>query len=327
MDDVIGNYDSDNYLEIHSNSYQPTTISGRAEVFPVFEYDLCPTAGQPGMSHISTIDTLPSELASATQGAADTNPSRPKVSIPIAIAELRDLPGKLLKSGRERGPLVRNSSATGQFGWQSFFTDFINLIRFTEQVEQRRKMLDHLYNQGGASARGRTWASQGYAIYTDFPLHTNEAYIAGRVSYHTNVRRWTVTKWKPSTPGLRSAGDLTQQARLAVHGWRVSPADVWELLPWSWFIDYFWNIGDFLQASDNSIAYIDGPTCVMTHYVTTMAISLETGTGGFSVRTGKATLEDKFRTLSTVGLTATAPFLSARQLTNLVGIAANLGIG
>lgn len=332
-DDVVGNVDEngkwkDNYFHLRTISYEPTKISGRAEAFPVYAYSSYPTAGQPGISHLETIDELPSELVSATQAAGDTNPGRPTVSVPVLIGELWKLPETLMQMGRQRGPQrPRNSSATGNFGWIPFFTDFFNLLRFTEHVEKRRKTLDKLYSKGGVSSKGRTWASQGHAIWEDYPLHTLEAYITGTVQVTTSVSRWAVCKWIPARPNIFSAEDLTQHARQVVHGWRLSPADVWELIPWSWFIDYFGNIGDFLQASDNSVAISAGPVCVMTHYRTTMSISVSSGTGGFSVEPGHATLDDKFRALSVTGLSATAPFLSARQLTNLVGIAANLGMG
>jgi hypothetical protein len=330
-EDVIGNrlpaggY-ADNYFHMHSNSYRPTTISGKSSSFPVFEYSNVATAGQPAMIHQDTLDVIPSDIESATQGAAQTNPGRPSVSVPIFIAELKELPRQLMKKGRSHSPVHKNSSAQGNFGWAPFFSDLLRMIQFTEHVDRRIKTFDHLFNKGGTSGKGKTWASHGYGHIEDFPLRTNEAYIAGSVDYHTLVEKWTVCKWKPTHPGLRSPGDLAQAARFAVHGWRVSPADAWELVPWSWLADYFGNVGDYLQASDNSIAYSDGPACVMTHMKTTMSIRLTTGTGGFDVHPGSGVLEDKFRALQHIGLTATAPFLSERQLTNLVGIAANLNL-
>jgi len=331
-EDVVGNrlpgggY-GDNYFHMHSYRYTPTRISGKSPFFPVYEYSSYPVAGQPALSHQTLIDSLPSDIELATQSAAQTNPSTPSVSLPVFIGELRELPARLLRKGRNRNPYSKNSSAAGQFGWQPLFSDFFSLLRFTEQVTKRIDTLDHLYNKGGSSAKGKTVSSHGYGQYTDFPFHTLEAYIAGDVNYHTLVERWAVCRWKPTHAGLRSPSDLTAEARRAVHGWRVSPADVWELLPWSWFIDYFGNIGDYLQATDNTIAYNDGPACVMTHSKTEMTLRLTTSNPGFSVSLGSGTLEDKFRALQPIGLTVTAPFLSARQLTNLVGIAANLGIG
>lgn len=37
-------------------------------------------------------------------------------------------------------------------------------------------------------------------------------------------------------------------------GLSITPAVAWELIPWSWFIDYFLHVGDLLENLDHGVA-------------------------------------------------------------------------
>jgi hypothetical protein len=115
-----------------------------------------------------------------------------------------------------------------------------------------------------------------------------------------------------------------------VHGWDSSgggvSAALWEALPWSWFIDYFGNIGDYLNANKNAVGASATNACYMRQIDKEWSygpfdISYATG---FTCKAGsyKETTKERFLGLAT--LTASMPMLSHKQLSTLSSIAFNL---
>jgi hypothetical protein len=51
------------------------------------------------------------------------------------------------------------------------------------------------------------------------------------------------------------SADLDTAVFRSVLGLRLSAASLWEALPWSWLVDYFINVGDYLDASRGGIKY------------------------------------------------------------------------
>lgn len=324
--DVVGNFTGDNPLHIETTRRWPSLVNGKVSVWPVYEYFGYPTDGQLTTRHYN-LETAPSDTIAATTALSRTNPGRPDVSLPVFVAELREIPKALYDAGLGLNrTYVRNNSASGQFAWVPLYSDFFKLLRLVQYVEKRRKELQDLYDGGGSRTGLTTWANDQEHLLSDQWVHTLEGIIVADYRYHTHSKQWANCRWKPTTPGLRSGQDLVSQAYKSVLGWRISPADVWELLPWSWFIDYFTNVGDYLQGTDNSVAWVDGPVCVMTHTRTTGEMVTKSVPPGLSHVPGKLLYDIKTRVVVVPSFTVTAPLLTARQLTNLVGIAANLGL-
>jgi hypothetical protein len=140
--------------------------------------------------------------------------------------------------------------------------------------------------------------------------------------------------WIPDVPFQGTDGDLAAQARRLVHGWDGSSGSlastIWELLPWSWAADYFFNLGDYLNSQRNGAGAIAQLGCVMAHSVTRQSqrvTSAVTFPGTITARGGWFTYETKSRVLATAGLSTRVPFLSARQLVTLSSIATSFGPG
>jgi hypothetical protein len=91
-------------------------------------------------------------------------------------------------------------------------------------------------------------------------------------------------------------------------------------------LDYFLNLGDYLDGHRNGVGAMAKVGCVMTHRKTVWKQKV-TISAPASVRPspGWYTYEQKFRVLASAGLTATVPFLSGRQLVTLSSIAQSLG--
>ncbi|DAD51526.1 maturation protein [ssRNA phage Zoerhiza.4_25] len=338
-DDIVGNMPNPNGLLIEKTSLGAGTISGRSTSFPVYDWDEYPYTNQPSASLPAGWDSgMPGLVASVTQVAARTNPGRADISVPVFLAELKDLPGMIKKNGdndrylkavgryKPKGK-TSNSVAEEHFGWTPLFRDIGSLLDFTALVDKRMKELRSLYSKRGLRRNKKVWANGFTTTQFVVPFNTVEASVYGDRSTSVVARRWASIRWRPTLPPpyMPTNEDLLQKARFAVHGWRINPSDAWELIPWSWLADYFLNVGDMLETYGNAWEYHCEDGCVMTSVTVTVRDDPFAVSGGFTAIPGVATYTLKLRELASPGLSIFGHILSPKQLTNLAGIAANYG--
>jgi hypothetical protein len=335
-DDVVGNYPNSNGLSIDKYWAGDGHISGRSPVFPVYDWAEYPYTNQPSAGPIDGWDAgMPDATTSVTKVAAKTNPGRANLSVPVFIAELKDLPHMIRgqgdnilrkKSAARRRP-NQSSVPTEQFGWSSLFRDLGSLLDFTAYVDKRVVELKSLYSSGGLKVGAKVWANSLEFEESSIPFNTVEANVYGTRTRTCIARRWASVRWRPTfpPPSVPTDAELLQKARFAVHGWRINPADAWELIPWSWLIDYFSNVGDVLNTTGNAWEYTCDNGCVMTSLVCVSSDRVDSTSEGFIAIPGKSRRELKLRVLANPGLSVFAPLLSAKQLTNLAAIAVNYG--
>jgi hypothetical protein len=175
--------------------------------------------------------------------------------------------------------------------------------------------------------------------------------VGGYVTYTGFTRKWGSVHWIPSLPEQRGAfgalpenenikltfeqkarlESFTQDARFLVHGWDLSGAaiasTIWELIPWSWLSDYFFNVGDYLAANRNGANVIAEMACVMHHHRTVAQQVVTSSFPWFSTTAGKHRIDQKVRRLATAGITAVVPFLSIGQLVTMSSLAQSLSRG
>jgi hypothetical protein len=355
--DTVGNHDYANGLEINHHTLVPGKISGQEAVWPVYGFRDYPYSNQPKADYAPGWDFgRPSNSDSITQLLAWTNPSRPEVSMLNFIAELRDLPRMLYEKGLEhqrdrRATLDAQRRRTGKydkrsrqwvdhpdtfersgnsvaeynFGWQLLFADVQKILLFSQHVEKRVKELETLYKTG--LHRQRVLWSSSQQTTSTVTFNSFVCGVEGERTTKTFARQWASCVWRPLSqdPAIPSRPDLRAKAMGLVHGWRVDPYVVWEALPWSWFFDYFVNVGDLLAATQNMVEFFPTDCCVMTHIRSTISDRITFCSDGFTCTPGRYVFEQKFRALSSIGINVTLPFLSGKQLTTLLGIAANVG--
>lgn len=277
------------------------------------------------------IPSFPSATAAITDVQAATNPSRPEVSIPTALGELRDLPSMLQKRGVDhRQGRSSSSAAEYNFGWGPLLDDARKLFDFTGQVDRRLKELEALHESG--LRRKRTTFNLSYAgqtASTAFQTAYSHS-VGGYVKWVQQSKQWGSVSWIPEVPFTGTNGELASLARHLIHGWDRSSgaiaSTIWNLLPWSWAADYFFNLGDYLDSQRNGAGAIAQLGCVMQHsrtVQTQVITSAATYPGECIAKSGCFVYETKSRVLATAGLSTVVPFLSARQLVTLSSIASS----
>lgn len=166
---------------------------------------------------------------------------------------------------KNQGTRVADDYLSYQFGAVPFIADAIKMAQFAQSAEKRRKRIERSFN----SPRGDTtkW-SHGTGEYQDEwvdfdKILFSEVVLRCDVKVTNSVKRWFYASWKPKPSRLLPRADNDWVNAIMGLDARGLTLSAWELLPFSWMIDYFVNIGDFLAATLNTLNWdVTGGTCM-----------------------------------------------------------------
>jgi hypothetical protein len=286
---------------------------------------------------------IPSIGEVATSTLARSNPSKPDVSVPNFLYELKDLPGMIRDIGRLKllPSKIRKQGFRGlpkdsanwylsyQMGWRPLIRDLSQLLSFQSLVDKKIRELHGLYNNGGLQRRVRSpeWKASLEQVYNEnLYLDSFLSSLTVKHSVYSNIERWGTVRWIPEhLPDHRySSKELAGLARRLVFGLNgISAKQLWDAIPWTWMVGWFSNVGEFLQAHSNTIPLTHSVPCIMTKtesktsWTRNQPESVENWFGGY----GDAGHTTKERTVSPGSLSATIPFLNRRQLSILGALA------
>lgn len=281
-------------------------------------YSNYPLAHNLSLSHIP-ISGRPSNSVLAAELLAGTNPSRPSVDIPVFLGEISDIPKLLRLEGRSVAGLVSGINLNIQFGWGPLISDVRKMLSFQDAVDKRVRDLKKLQNGTYTRKRSlfedsRTQTTSSFVLFSD-----RDIWRARRVRT-TTLNVWGYAKWSLTEKLPETDAELRRLADRAVHGLYVNPAAAWELIPWSWLIDWFSNVGDILHAKRNLIPAQPTVVRICEHRQTTDNFTLTSKPSGAYADNIKRTLETKSRTAASASLQAYLPFLTGRQISILGSI-------
>lgn len=344
--DEVNRRDKDNPLTIaHSgrdwtplNGFRQTSANGYIKYQNAY-----PTWTYKNVSHEAITTFIPSVSSVALATIARSNPSRPYISVPNFLFELKDLPGMIRDLGRlriqgrnilTRGPqrihpkLIANHYLSYQMGWKPLISDLQKLLSFQSLVDKKMRELENLYRNGGIQRRVRLpdWKYE-YSEQDNSVLVESQAGVLIRCKRlkTSMIERWGTVRWYPtSLPDPRfSQADLQRLARDLTFGMKgISAKQVWDAIPWTWLVGWFTNVDDFLQAHDNRIPLKHSEPCVMTHRLTRDQFTRVPGQNlDFTGGEGVTWYETKERTTSSGSLAASIPFLNGRQFSILSALA------
>jgi hypothetical protein len=288
-------------------------------------------------NHVADPGAPLSDAEIATKVLANTNPGRSTFSVPTAVGELKDLPGLLRQTGRfvkrfSKGPPPGPSELGGwylgyRFGWAPLLNDFKKLVDFTAMVDKRVDELNRLYDKGGLKRRVNIYTSVKTDDDTSIHHSAIGLFIYCRIDKKTKRKVWATVRWTPtSRPRYRDNSEQRNEARRLVGG--INPygavETAWELLPWSWLIDWFTNIGDYIGSRNNSVPAVHSNVCIMRNFETEHRVSRTDSINEIEGGDGTVIYETKARSVvSGPSITAGLPFLSAGQWSILGALALN----
>jgi hypothetical protein len=188
-------------------------------------------------------DLLVQELLSRT------NPFRYEYSVPVSLKELVDISTLFKIGAKSFASFVGSNYLNYKFGWVQFVRDVRTLHGITKTLESRIREFLSLTKKGGI--RRKVNLSNKVFSYTESNRLVQSAWgttiranVAGRhqCSTHGTVR-WRVR------PGLELQLDRLSAFNAAVNAvfdlGVLDSQTVWNLVPFSWLVDYFVNLSDY----------------------------------------------------------------------------------
>lgn len=300
--DVVGNYKGDNSLAIttlqdFSRTLEGSTPAGWQYQGIPFYYFTLPNH-RIGDSLSGTAIN-----AAALKAQGMTNPNRPHVNVPTFIGELKDLPGLIKGAGLKHlrklatYPLglpfakeAANKHLQWRWGLRPMISDVKKMLKFMEAAERRRQEILRL-RSGDSIKRSVTLEdTTSQERLGEQGLWNQGCIVNGYRTTTTRRHVWVSLRWVidnanyPSDIPITSE-DSRKEARDLVMGLNTEGAiaAAWELLPWSWLADWFFNFGDLMAAKGNTIPVKPTRTCVMVHTHTVSYYQITKCTNGASV--------------------------------------------
>jgi hypothetical protein len=217
-------------------------------------------------------------------GVARTRPGAPVASLSQFLIELRDLPSTPLKQawksiGRSRVPIqqlpkllrarLNEFRSLGseylniEFGWKPFVSDLRKMYYLWQTID--RRMAQIIRNNGRLVRRkatlkedrstSQTVTQYGYPFANVFGAPPG--WTSGSTRLTTTVQTyekvWFSSAYQYWIPDV-SSSQWNARARLALFGALPTPELLWEVLPWSWLVDWFSNVGDVVSnVSPNAV--------------------------------------------------------------------------
>lgn len=244
------------------------------------------------------VDLAPYEattVAYGTKGWRRFRPGKPESQVGQFIGELHQIPtipksfrtlgswALRLKQRAFRFKEIGDDFLNAEYGWAPFIRDLTAAVKLANSLD---KDLAQLKRDNGQSVRrggtvySNTTTSSSSGSDSLYPILSSEFY-ENPVSSGTYDQTITTSekhrfkaKFRYWIPDIESPG-WTTKATLALYELIPTPSLVWELMPWSWMIDWFTTAGDVVSnmsynAADNlAAAYAFGMSTFETTTVKT----------------------------------------------------------
>ena len=269
---------------------------------------------------------------------ASTGPLTPKVNLPLAVFELKDLPAMLkhagdllhkLKSPSGLKPAKEAAAANlaYQFGWAPLLEDLEKLMNFTSLVRKRQIELSKANSSRGLLRR-MTFPDVPEPLYqhnANVLIASVAGNIYGSVTKTSSTRAWMTVRWKVKDGQNYGRIASHEEAFRSALGLNLGmiPISIWKALPWSWMIDWFADISNVLQANYNMIYYRASSVNFMEQRTLTVKVSggmNPLGTLSAGTRTRLIKLRTPLGTNTRVE-TMRVPFLDTFKLSILSSLA------
>jgi hypothetical protein len=272
-DDVIGNYPNANAFESTTvtNSFYVINYSYYSGFWGWIKWINCPVAYRnrspfdpAGVFPIT--DSMKDDFA--WEILARTNPSQPHVSLPTFYGELKDLPLLIKSWGDDLLEQVASGYLTWRWALKPMERDIKKMFQFVNAVDKRVHDLKILRDGDYLSKRCGLGGRDPYqSSWNPQYLWTTKLMVNSRWRNTATERLWGSAQWRlDESATLPASGadlrDLARRLTFGITGYEAL-ATSWELMPWSWFVDWFTNVGDVISAAQNSVNCHATNICLM----------------------------------------------------------------
>lgn len=236
---------------------------------------MIPAYNQRNVEGIYTPVPQPSSVPSAAYLGPDAwnkyRPGKPLMSLGVSLGELRDFPRmvtqlrngvRFLKNLGSKAPKRVVDQAASQylgyqFGWKQMVSDIRGLINFQARCDEYYRSL--LKNNGTWATRGGTidrLEEQSYAITGDDYIAVCPLGVpqngASEMTYSRGFtqRAWFKGRFKYYIQEVKTPEGMLEFRRKAL-GMTLTPDLVWNLVPWTWLLDWHSSFGSSIANLTN----------------------------------------------------------------------------
>jgi hypothetical protein len=216
-----------------------------------------------------------------TKFIKSARPGNPSANLFQFVGELRQIPQlpRLRRLGLETFRDLGSNYLNVEFGWKPFVGDLVDMYNTQRKLEKtlqklrenngliiRRRQkprtttttsvqcegsLSVPFGHLGDTTIGGNSLLEGYFVggptgVADLGLYTFTGQCDYNYSVHDTLTTWSCGNFGYYVPDIGSS-QWTERAKRALFGQNPTPSQLWELIPWSWLIDWFSNVGDIMS--------------------------------------------------------------------------------
>lgn len=318
---------SDSYARFNVSRYKfsGSLLSGSAsDAVGTNTYNDTPSPFYISTSHLAV--SIPSNSLLATATLALANPNSSDINIPNVLFELKELPGLVKSLGQNALDFIRkqvsaktfaSANLAWQFGISPMVQDAEKLGKVAKAMNNRLQSMQQLRRYGRINKKKRLGLYENTSS-TNLVANSLRGYVTTTVTSRTEASVWGISQWvldpntrsplladnsSPINQFLTSLpfGLKTPEEAIAFRAstglLRYDLIDLWEIMPWSWAVDYFSNTSEYLAANKNSLGLI--PThlaiCIQQDTYRSHPSSVSTG-GTVFLSPGQSHVHTKDRT-------------------------------
>ena len=314
--DVVDDSTDCGWLDVDSQHIEGGIINGSGSSGRYFSNYYADGLWLPNFDHVG-VSGVPANSELALRSAARSSPSRPYVDVPVNVLQLGELTQLIRTVGENIIRKVARKNIEYQFGIAPLVGDLVKLLNFHDQTDRRVKEFKRLAGPRGLRKTydyGSWTGTSGKEVI----FQSDTASIRSWCSGTTTVGKRAHIRWHASDDmqRYRSNSQLRALAQKAVLGMTFDAFTAWQIMPWSWFMDWGFDVSSYLKASRNIVPARVGSCVVMTHTKTewTCPTFVHQTMPGISMSSVRSIKERKMRQPASIAPVAHFPFLSGNQM-------------
>lgn len=195
---------------------------------------------------------------------AKMKPTKPEFDLATSIGELRELPSLVQMKFRNALQFSGGSGLMYQFGVRPLVQEAVGLYNAQQSIQHRLKQL--LRDNGRPVRRALEVLPRSRSGHTQYETLTYGAFAPVLSTYfYTRQPKQVITSWFEDRVWASARfkyflpegpRDIAWKNRLLreLYGLRPRLSTIYNLMPWSWLIDWFSNVGDVIDNCQVTVA-------------------------------------------------------------------------
>lgn len=228
-----------------------------------------------------------------------SHPFLAEYSVPVAIKELAEVAGMFKLVAKTFAGFVGGAYLNYRFGWKTFLDDVRTLHSITKNIEHRIREFEFLLKHGQTRKRLQVGVWNNTTVDPNVTIHSVYAtLIKGRVTTTRHMKMWITGTWGVTGQVLLPVDELSRfnlAVQTAFDLGEVDAITLWEMVPFSWLVDYFYSIGPALAGQHMRYQLQAYDICIMRHYVVKQTVVAVPQAGVTIHSPGFRTMEIKTR--------------------------------